>query len=51
MQYTKGIYIVCSIQREYILYTMYIAFDKIWHNSTKCDKTIKNLSNKVKQEA
>ena len=28
---------------EYILYTMYIAFDKILQNSTKCDISISNI--------
>ena len=28
---------------EYILYTMYIAFDKIWQYSTKCDKTMSKI--------
>ena len=51
MQYTKGIYIVCNVQSRCILYAVYKAFDKIRQYSTKCDKTIKNLSNKVKQEA
>ena len=43
MQYTKGIYIVCNIQSRCILYTMYIAFDKILQNSTKCDTSMSKI--------
>ena len=28
---------------EYILYTMYIAFDKILQNSTKCDTSMSKI--------
>ena len=33
---------------EYILYTMYKAFDKIWQYSTKCDKTMSNIVEHIK---
>lgn len=33
---------------EYILYTMYIAFDKIQQNSTKCDKTMSKIVEHIK---
>ena len=51
MQYTKGIYIVCNIQREYILYTMYIAFDKILQNSTKCDTSMSKIVDNKKNRS
>ena len=43
MQYTKGIYIVCNVQSRCILYAVYIAFDKIWQNSTKYDISMSNI--------
>ena len=33
---------------EYILYTMYIAFDKMRHNPTKYDKTMSNIVEHIK---
>ena len=48
MQYTKGIYIVCNEQSRCILYAVYISFDKILQNSTKCDKTMSNIVEHIK---
>ena len=36
---------------EYILYTMYIAFDKIQQNSTKSDTTMSKIVNDKKNRS